>query len=94
MAQITVRFYSLWRLYLGTDRFCLTADKLEEALAQVEERFGSRLREQLREHGIHVDGKVQDYSLVLLNGISVSGREQAPLKEGDIVHVFPPAAGG
>ena len=94
MASITVRFYSLWRLYLDIDRLSLQADNLEEALAQVEERFGCRLREQLQARGIQVDGKVQDYSLVLLNGINLRKLEQTKLREGDILAIFPPAAGG
>lgn len=94
MASVTVRFYSLWRLYLGIDRLSLEVDNLEEALAQIEVRFGSRLREQLQVRGIQVDGKMQDYSLVLLNGTSLRNLEQTELREGDILHIFPPAAGG
>jgi len=94
MASITVRFYSLWRLYLGIDRLCLEVDSLEEALAQLEERFGSRLREQLQVRGIQVAGKMGDYSLVLLSGINLRNLKQTRLREGDILHIFPPAAGG
>lgn len=94
MALVTVRFCSLWRLYLGVDRISLEADDLEEALAQTEERFGCRLREKLQAHGIQLGGKMQDYSLVLLNGISVRNLEQTKLREGDTLHIFPPAAGG
>jgi len=94
MASITVKFYSLWRLYLGLDNVTLQADNLSEALAQVEERFGPRLQEQLRADGVQVDGKIQDYSLILLNGTSLRNLKQASLKEGDILQIFPPATGG
>ena len=94
MASITIRFYSLWRLYLGKDRVSLEADNVEEALAQLEERFGSRLREQLQMTGIKVDGKMQDYSLVLVNGINLRNVRESRLREGDTLHVFPPGAGG
>jgi len=94
MASITVKFYSLWRQYLGVDSVTLQADNLDEALAQVEERFGPRLREQLRADGVQVDGKIQDYSLILLNGTSLRNLKQTSLKEGDTLQIFPPAMGG
>jgi len=94
MASITVKFYSLWRLYLGVDSVTLQADNLDEALAQVEERFGPRLRERLQADGVQANGKIQDYSLILLNGTSLRNLKQTSLKEGDILQIFPPATGG
>ena len=94
MSTITVRFYSLWRQYLGADSFTLQTDNLNEALAQLEEKFGPRLREQLQADGIHVDGRIQDHSLILLNGTSLRSLKQTSLKEGDILQIFPPATGG
>jgi molybdopterin converting factor small subunit len=94
MASIAVKFYSLWRQYLGVDNTPLQADSLDEALDKVEERFGPQLREQLRGHGVPVHGKIQDYSLILLNGTSLRNLKQTSLKEGDILQVFPPSTGG
>jgi molybdopterin converting factor small subunit len=94
MALITVRFYSLWRSYLGTDSTTLQADRIDGALTQLEEKFGYRLREKLQAAGIHLDGKIQDYSLILLNGIALRNLKSTALKEGDVLHVFPPAVGG
>jgi molybdopterin converting factor small subunit len=94
MASIVVKFYSLWRFYLGLDNVTLQVDNLSEALAQVEKRFGPHLREQLRADGVQVDGKIQDYSLILLNGTSLRNLKQTSLKEGDTVQIFPPATGG
>ncbi len=94
MALITVNFYSLWRQYLGIDSIRLEANKLEEAIAQVETRFGSRLREQLEVNGIQVDGKIQDYSLILLNGTSLRNVKRTDLQDGDVLQIFPPATGG
>lgn len=94
MASITVRFYSLWRAYLGTDSTTLRADHIQDALAQLETRFGSRLREKLETAGVHLDGKIQDYSLILLNGIALRNLKSTDLKEGDVLHIFPPAMGG
>jgi molybdopterin converting factor small subunit len=97
MASITVRFYGLWSRYLETDRLLIEADNVESALAQVEERFGSRLRQQLEQFrvpGVQMNGKIQDYSLVLLNGINIRNLKLAELKEGDVLQILPPAAGG
>jgi MoaD family protein len=94
MAVITVRFYSLWRSYLGTDSSTLQADNIEDALVQLETEFGPRLREKLETAGVHLDGKIQDYSLILLNGIALRNIKSTALKEGDVLHIFPPAIGG
>lgn len=94
MALITVRFYSLWRSYLGTDTTSLQADDIQDALTQIEEEFGGRLRERLGTAGVHLDGKIQDYSLILLNGITLRNLKSTALKEGDVLHIFPPAIGG
>jgi molybdopterin converting factor small subunit len=87
MALITVRFYSLWRSYLGTDSTTLQADDIRDALTQIEE-------EKLGTAGVHQDGKIQDYSLILLNGMTLRNLGSNDLKEGDVLHIFPPAIGG
>jgi molybdopterin converting factor small subunit len=94
MALVTVRFYSLWRSYLGTASTTLQADHVQEALTQLEEKFGPLLRQKLGTVGIHLDGKIQDYSLILLNGITLRNIKRNDLKEGDVLHIFPPAIGG
>lgn len=94
MALVTVRFYSLWRSYLGTDNTTLQADDIQDALGQLETEFGPRLREKLETAGVHLDGKIQDYSLILLNGITLRNIKSAALKKGDVLHIFPPAIGG
>lgn len=94
MALITVRFYSLWRSYLGMDSATLQADDIQDALAQLETEFGPRLRAKLETAGVHLDGKIQDYSLILLNGIALRNIKSTALKEGDVLHIFPPAIGG
>jgi len=94
MASITVRFYSLWRSYIGTASTTLQADHIQEALTQLEDEFGPILRERLGTAGIRLNGKIQDYSLVLLNGIALRNLKSNHLKEGDVLHIFPPAVGG
>ena len=92
--MVTVRFNSLWRSYIGTASITLEADHIQEALTQLEERFGPLLREKLDIAGIHLNGKIQDYSLILLNGITLRNLKSNNLKEGDVPHIFPPAIGG
>jgi molybdopterin converting factor small subunit len=94
MALVTVRFYSLWRSYLGIDSATFQADDIQDTLTQLEEKFGPRLREELETAGVHLDGKIQDYSLILLNGIALRNLKSTNLKEGDVLHIFPPAIGG
>lgn len=94
MALVTVRFYSLWRSYLGTDSTTLQAAYIDDALTQLEEKFGYRLRENLKTAGIHLDGRIQDYSLILLNGTTLRNLKSTDLKEGDVLHIFPPSIGG
>jgi len=94
MALVTLRFYSLWRLRLGTNSVTLQADNVDETLAQLEEKFGSRLREKLEADGIHLHGKIQDYSLILLNGTNLRNLKNTDLKEGDVLHIFPRSIGG
>lgn len=94
MALITVRFYSLWRLYLGTTSVALQADNIDETLVHLEEKFGSRLREKLEADGIHLNGNIQEYSLILLNGTNLRNLKSTELKEGDVLHIFPRAMGG
>lgn len=94
MASITARFYSLWRLHLGIDSVTLQTDNIDDALTQLEEKLGSQLREKLEASGIHLDGKIQDHSLILLNGTALRNLKTTDLKEGDVLHIFPPAIGG
>ena len=89
-------FYTLWRLYLGIDCLFLEADNVGELMAQIEDRFGSQLQQQLCALGIQANRKIQDYSFFLLNGYSV-GRQnlrQVKLRAGDVLHILPLAMGG
>ena len=94
MASITVRFYGLWSLYLDTNAISLEENSLRKVLDRMDKEYGCRLQEQLQKSGVQVTGKLQDYSLVLLNGINISNVEGDELKEGDKLQIFPPAAGG
>lgn len=94
MAKVTVKFYSLWQAYAGTDSFILEADGLSGALEEVERQFGARIREGLRSRGIELSGKIEEFSLVLLNGTNIKQVKDTSLRDGDTIHIMPPLAGG
>lgn len=96
MAKVTVRLYSLFRQLTQMDYIDLEANNLGEAVKQLELRFGPQFQERLRAFRIRQDVRLQEYCIFLLNGRSVNKEEldRVELKTGDILHVFPFAAGG
>jgi len=96
MASITVKFYAFLRAYLGIDTLSLEADDVGQVMAQLEGKFGAQLRAKFQALGIQADQEIQDYCLLLLNGCNVSGQNlhQVKLRAGDVLHIFPLAAGG
>ena len=94
MALLKVRFYSLLSRGLGADTITLRADDVQEALLKIEEAFGSRVRRELEDEGIRLDGEMRDYGLILLNGTNIRNLKSTDLRDGDTLHVFPRAIGG
>ncbi len=97
MAKITVRLYSLFRQLTETDYIDLEANDLGEAVKQLELRFGPQIQDRFKTFGIGQNAKIRAYCIFLLNGRSVNPKEEfdrVELTEGDILHVFPLAAGG
>jgi len=94
MSLITVQFYTLWRQYLGVEKVSMEAENLEDALNQIDQKYGVTLKEKLQARGVKVDGKIQDFSMVLVNNISLRNLKENTLKEGDALRFFPPVMGG
>ena len=94
MAAITVQFYTLWKQYLDVDKVEIQADNLEDALDQIDKKYGKVLRDKLQFSGARVDGKIHDFSLVLLNNKSIRNMKESLLREGDVLRFFPPVLGG
>jgi len=94
MIAITVQFYTLWRQYLEVDKVAIEAEDVEDALNQIDIEYGSALREKLQARGTKVVGKIQDFSLVLLNNTSLRNVKENSLHEGDVLRIFPPILGG
>jgi molybdopterin converting factor small subunit len=93
MASITVKFYSLWNLYLNKKSVEIYADDLDDAMKKLDKIFGEELRKKLLNNRIQFNN-FKDSSTILLNGISLRNLKNHGLKDGDILHVFPPIAGG
>ena len=94
MTAITVQFYTLWKQYLEVDKVAVEAENLEDALNQIDRKYGSVLREKLQARGTRVDGKIQDFSFILLNNTSLRNVKENSLHEGDVLRIFPPVLGG
>jgi len=96
VATITVRFYTFLCHILGVDSLPLEVDNVEEAIMQLEEKFQSRLQEQIHARGVGADIKLRDFWLLLVNGRTVDKQNlrQIRLETGDVLQFLPPAAGG
>ena len=94
MAAITVQFYTLWKQFLGFDKVEIKAENLEDALNQIDNKYGTTLREKLQARGTKVNGKIEDFSLVLLNNRNLHNVKESSLREGDVLQFFPPVLGG
>ncbi|HAZ31318.1 MAG TPA: hypothetical protein DCY61_01250 [Dehalococcoidia bacterium] len=89
MALVTVRFYALLRLRLSADSLHVEATDVKEVIEHLEQKFGHRFRQEFG-----VDERISEHCLFLLNGLNLRNLKQTRLKEGDVLHVFLPTAGG
>ncbi|MBT9159478.1 MAG: MoaD/ThiS family protein [Dehalococcoidia bacterium] len=89
MALVTVRFYALLRLRLSTDPLHVEATDVMEVIEHLEQKFGHQFRQEFG-----ANEKMRESCLFLLNGLNLRNLKQTRLKEGDILHVFLPTAGG
>lgn len=93
MANITVKFYSLWSLYLEKNSIALEADTLDDVMEKLDTLFAEQLREKLRKNNLPFTN-FKDSSTVLVNGVSLRNFKNKRLKDGDLLQIFPPVAGG
>ena len=89
--MITVRLYSLLRDRLGEGEVKVEARDVAGAVARLKERFGPRWNDTVEE-----DGRVKESYIFLVNGrrIFPDDFRKTILDTEDILHVFPPIAGG
>ena len=93
MAKITVKFYSLWALYLNRNSISLEANTFDAAMGKLEALFGEQLRKKLNQKNVQFVN-LKDSSTILVNGVSLRNVKNMQLKDGDLVQIFPPIAGG
>ena len=76
MAEVTIKFVGPWRLYLAADIITLQAATVDEALAQVEDRYGPRYHQKLLERGVQLKRRITDDSNILVKIGRASCRER------------------
>jgi len=92
--SVTVKFFASFREAAGKEQ-----EKVEgvadvgSLLEELVGRFGEKMLVQLYEPGTR---KLRGIVHVLVNGRSINLHEglKTPLKDGDVVAIFPPVAGG
>lgn len=91
MSLVTIRLYSLLSDKLGENEVKVRARNVSEAVDRLKEILGPRLIDAL-----YQQGQVKERYIFLINGHRVfrDNFEKASLEEGDILHIFPPVAGG
>ena len=89
--MITVQVYTTLKEKLKSGKIAVEAKTASDALKQLEKKYGSAFRNEM------YDGKkLKNYYIFLLNGLAIDHKKlsKAKLKDGDILHIFPPIAGG
>ena len=92
MAQVLVKLYTTLKLRLGKPQLWVEAATAAEALGQVVREGGPEAARTLYDE----KGAVRN-EFVLALGADILDRnalDQVPLKEGSVLHIFPPISGG
>jgi len=92
MPNITVRFYTILKEKLGTGSIELSCSNVGDCIRKLSEKFGEKFTQTV----LDSKGKVKGYFILLLNGYVVDRKNlrKQKLKNGDVLHIFPPIAGG
>lgn len=88
--RITIKFYTTLRERVGSET-SLEANDVSEAISKLKSNYGNKIDLLFDEKG-----KVKNYFILLLNGkvLDKEKLSQYTLNEGDVLHIFPPIAGG
>jgi len=91
MAQITVQVYTTLRKILNNSKIKINADNVAEAINYLVNKFGDSFKEQLY-HG----ATIKPYYILILNDKTLDKKHlnEYLLHENDVLHIFPPIAGG
>ena len=92
--SITVKLFANFRDAAGKDQEVVEgATDLASALEELARRFGTKFVKQLYSQK---DNRIRETVSVMVNGKMADLRHdlKTPLKDGDVVAIFPPVAGG
>lgn len=91
MARVTVQVYTIMREKLGTGKVDVSADTAAAALREMEKTYGPVFRDLL-----YSGNSIKSHYMLLVNGRSVDRNrlDGIELRDGDVLHIFPPIAGG
>lgn len=91
MARVVINVFTTLKEAIGTGRVEVEGNNVGDLLDELARRFGQRFRNEL------YDGdKIKEYFILLLNGRVVDKKQiqSTVVKDGDVMHIFPPIAGG
>jgi len=93
--MVQVQFFSLLRMLLKQDRLDLSAVE-GETIAQLLERVQQQLPTPFLHKLLAEDGGMHAGTIILVNRHNIHHLNglQTPVKNGDVVAMFPPGAGG
>ena len=92
MSEVKVKFYASLKEKIGKNEITINADNMHELIKVLKDKLGNNFSTWV----IGEDGYIKDYYILILND-RIIGKKDFPtvqLKEKDVVHIFPPVAGG
>ena len=92
MAKVTVMIYTTLRKQLGISKLELSGRTVREVLDRLCGREESGVKNLIHDS----EGNVRQHFVLTLNSEILDNRKTAsmPVKDGDILHIFPPVSGG
>jgi molybdopterin converting factor small subunit len=92
MAKMTLKLYTTLKDKIGASRVEVEADTAAQAVARLRERYADIVNATL----VDAQGVVRNHFTLTLNSqiLDPLKLEGVTLKDGDLLHIFPPIAGG
>ncbi len=93
IAEVTLKLLALFYNQVGQHELTYEADTVNDVLKQFLNEYGAKLDKTLIDHKTN---DLRNYILILVNGRNINfldGRN-TKLKDGDVVAISPPIAGG